>query len=69
MTNEELIKLNTSILLIGFKIDSLIKALPKENEEVYKSIIADKKELFLSTVAKHLSDDKVSEFLSMLDVD
>lgn len=69
MTNEELIKLNTSILLIGFKIDSLIRALPKEHKEVYKSIIADKKELFLSTVAKHLPEDKVSEFLSMLDVD
>lgn len=69
MSDEDLLKLNTSILLIGFKIDALVKSLPNEQKETYRNIIADKKELFLSKVAKHLPEDKVSEFLSMLDVD
>lgn len=69
MNNEELLKLNTSLLLIGFKIDALVKSLPKEQKETYRSIIADKKELFISKLAKSLPKDKVDEFLLMLDVD
>lgn len=69
MNNEELLKLNTSILMVGFKLDALIKAMPDEQKEVYKSIIADKKEIFISRLAKFLPEDKVSEFLLMLDVD
>lgn len=41
MTNEELLKLNTSILLIGFKIDALIKSMPDGQKEIYKNVIAD----------------------------
>lgn len=69
MNNEELLKLNTSLLLIGFKIDALVKSLPKEQKEIYRSIIADKKELFISKLAKSLPKDTVGEFLLMLDVD
>lgn len=69
MTNEELLKLNTSLLLIGFKIDALIKSMPDGQKEIYKNVIADKKDIFTSKMAKHLSEDKVSEFLLMLDVD
>lgn len=69
MTNEELLKLNTSLLLIGFKIDALVKSLPKEQKEIYRSVITNKKELFLSKLAKSLPKDTVDEFLSMLDVD
>ena len=69
MNNEELLKLNTSLLLIGFKIDALVKSLPKEQKEIYRSVITNKKELFLSKLAKSLPKDTVDEFLSMLDVD
>lgn len=69
MNNEELLKLNTSLLLIGFKIDALLKSLPKEQKEIYKSVIADKKELFMSKLAKSLPKDTVDEFLLMLDAD
>ncbi|MCJ1805435.1 hypothetical protein MRP92_00705 [Flavobacterium covae] len=69
MNNEELLKLNTSLLLIGFKIDALVKSLPKEQKEIYKSVITDKKELFMSKLAKSLPKDTVDEFLLMLDVD
>ena len=69
MNNEELLKLNTSLLLIGFKIDALVKSLPKEQKEIYRSIITDKKELFTSKLAKSLPKDTVDGFLLMLDVD
>lgn len=69
MNNEELLKLNTSLLLIGFKIDALLKSLPQEQKQIYKSVIADKKELFMSKLAKSLPKDTVDEFLLMLDVD
>jgi hypothetical protein len=69
MTNEELLKLNTSLLLIGFKIDALLKSLLNEQKETYRNIIANKKEIFLSKLAKSLPKDTVDEFLLMLDVD
>jgi len=69
MSNEELLKLNTSLLLIGFKIDALVKSLPAEQKVIYKEIIELKKELFTSKLAKSLPKDTVGEFLLMLDVD
>jgi hypothetical protein len=69
MTNTELIEINLSIMMIVFKTDSLVKALTSEQREVYKNSIKDYKKVFLDGVAKHLPKDRVSEFLSMLDVD
>jgi len=69
MNNEELLMLNTSLLMIGFKLDALIKSLPAEQKEIYKGVISNQKALFTSKLAKHLPEDKVSEFLLMLDVD
>ena len=69
MNKEELLELNISLLLLGFKVDALVKSLTEEQKEVYKNLISERKKLFSSTMAKSLPEDKVSEFLLMLDVD
>ena len=69
MTNTEVFEINLSLMMIGFKTDSLIKALTPEQKKIYKSSIDEYKKVFLDKSAKHLPKDRVYEFLSMLDVD
>lgn len=69
MTNTEIFEINLSIMMLGFKTDSLIKSLTNEQKEIYKKSINEYKKVFLDGVAKHLPKDRVSEFLLMLDVD
>ena len=69
MTNTEISEINLSIMMLGFKTDSLIKSLTNEQKEIYKKSINEYKKVFLDGVAKHLPKDRVSEFLLMLDVD
>ena len=67
MTNTEVFEINLSLMMIGFKTDSLIKALTPEQREIYKSSIDEYKKVFLDKSAKHLPKDKVSEFLLLLE--
>ena len=69
MTNTEAFEINLSLMIIGFKTDSLIKALTSEQREIYKKSIEDSKKIFLDGVAKHLPKDRVSQLLLMLDAD
>ena len=69
MTSTEIFEINLSIMMLGFKTDSLIKSLTDEQKEIYKKSINECKKVFLDGVAKHLPKDRVSEFLLMLDVD
>ena len=69
MTNTEVFEINLSLMMIGFKTDSLIKSLSAEQKEIYKKSINEYKKVFLDGVAKHLPKDRVSEFLLMLDAD
>ncbi len=69
MTSTEIFEINLSIMMLGFKTDSLIKSLTDEQKEIYKKSINEYKKVFLDGVAKHLPKDRVSEFLLMLDVD
>jgi hypothetical protein len=69
MDKKELLELNLPIMLLGFKIDSLVKSLTEEQKMVYLKQIDTYKQIFLSKSAKFLTDEQVSEFLSMLDVD
>ena len=69
MTSTEIFEVNLSIMILGFKTDSLIKSLTDEQKEIYKKSINEYKKVFLDGVAKHLPKDRVSEFLLMLDVD
>lgn len=69
MTSTEIFEVNLSIMILGFKTDSLIKSLTDEQKEIYKKSINECKKVFLDGVAKHLPKDRVSEFLLMLDVD
>lgn len=69
MTNTEILEMNIPLVLIGFKIDSLIKSLSSEQKEIYKSSIEDYKKIFLDKLATHLPKDKALELLSMLDID
>ena len=54
-------------MIIGFKTDSLIKALTPEQREIYKNSIEEYKKVFLDGVAKHLPKDRVSELLLLLE--
>lgn len=67
MTSTEIFEVNLSIMILGFKTDSLIKSLTDEQKEIYKKSINEYKKVFLDAVAKHLPKDRVSEFLLMLD--
>ena len=67
MTSTEIFEVNLSIMILGFKTDSLIKSLTDEQKEIYKKSINECKKVFLDGVAKHLPKDRVSEFLLMLD--
>ncbi len=69
MINKEIFEMNLPIMMIGFKIDSLIKSLTSEQKDVYQKSIEEYKKVFLDGVAKHLPEDRVSELLSMLDLD
>lgn len=69
MTSTEIFEINLSIMMLGFKTDSLIKSLTDEQKEIYKKSINECKKVFLDGVAKHLPKDRVSEFLLMLDAD
>ena len=69
MTSTEIFEVNLSIMILGFKTDSLIKSLTDEQKEIYKKSINEYKKVFLYGVAKHLPKDRVSEFLLMLDAD
>lgn len=69
MTSTEIFEVNLSIMILGFKTDSLIKSLTDEQKEIYKKSINECKKVFLDGVAKHLPKDRVSEFLLMLDAD
>ena len=69
MTSTEIFEINLSIMMLGFKTDSLIKSLTDEQKEIYKKSINEYKKVFLDGVAKHLPKDRVSEFLLMLDAD
>ena len=69
MTSTEIFEVNLSIMILGFKTDSLIKSLTDEQKEIYKKSINEYKKVFLDGVVKHLPKDRVSEFLLMLDVD
>lgn len=69
MTSTEIFEVNLSIMILGFKTDSLIKSLTDEQKEIYKKSINEYKKVFLDGVAKHLPKDRVSEFLLMLDAD
>ena len=67
VTNTEVFEINLSLMMIGFKTDSLIKSLTDEQKEIYKKSINECKKVFLDGVAKHLPKDKVSEFLLLLE--
>ena len=67
MTNTEIFEINLSIMMLGFKTDSLIKALTPEQREIYKNSIEEYKKVFLDGVAKHLPKDRVSELLLLLE--
>lgn len=69
MDKKELLELNLAIMLLGFKIDALVKSLTEEQKMVYLKQIDTYKQIFLNKSATFLSDEQVSEFLSMLDVD
>ncbi len=69
MTEKEYFEINLSIMMISFKIDALIKSLSTEQKGIYIDVISEHKRTFLDGVAKHLPEDRVLEFLSMLDVD
>ena len=69
MTSTEIFEINLSIMMLGFKTDSLIKSLTDEQKEIYKKSINEYKKVFLDGGAKHLPKDRVFEFLLMLDVD
>lgn len=69
MDKKELFELNLAIMLLGFKIDALVKSLTEEQKMVYLKQIDTYKQIFLNKSATFLSDEQVSEFLSMLDVD
>ena len=67
MTSTEIFEVNLSIMILGFKTDSLIKSLTDEQKEIYKKSINEYKKVFLDGVAKHLPKDRVSEFLLLLE--
>ena len=67
MTSTEIFEINLSIMMLGFKTDSLIKALTPEQREIYKNSIEEYKKVFLDGVAKHLPKDRVSELLLLLE--
>ena len=67
MTSTEIFEVNLSIMILGFKTDSLIKALTPEQREIYKNSIEEYKKVFLDGVAKHLPKDRVSELLLLLE--
>ena len=67
MTNTEVFEINLSLMMIGLKTDSLIKALTPEQREIYKNSIEEYKKVFLDGVAKHLPKDRVSELLLLLE--
>lgn len=69
MDKKELLELNLPIMLLGFKIDALVKSLTEEQKMVYLKQIDIYKQIFLNKSATFLPDEQVSEFLSMLDVD
>ena len=69
MDKKELLELNLAIMLLGFKIDALVKSLTEAQKIVYLKQIDTYKQIFLNKSATFLSDEQVSEFLSMLDVD
>ena len=67
MTSTEIFEINISIMMLGFKTDSLIKSLTDEQKEIYKKSINEYKKVFLDGVAKHLPKDRVSELLLLLE--
>ena len=67
MTSTEIFEVNLSIMILGFKTDSLIKSLTDEQKEIYKKSINECKKVFLDGVAKHLPKDRVSELLLLLE--
>ena len=67
MTSTEIFEVNLSIMMLGFKTDSLIKSLTDEQKEIYKKSINEYKKVFLDGVAKHLPKDRVSELLLLLE--
>jgi hypothetical protein len=69
MTKSETLEINLPTMMIGFKLQSLIKALSPEQKIIYKNSIEDCKRTFLSESAKHLPEDKVSQFLLLLECD
>ncbi|MDA6069049.1 hypothetical protein NJT12_05380 [Flavobacterium sp. AC] len=68
MTNQDVFDINIPILVIGFKINALIKTLSPEQQEIFKDCMEDAKTTIREGIGKHLTEEKLDEICEILDV-
>ncbi|MFH7010286.1 hypothetical protein ACHRV5_00355 [Flavobacterium sp. FlaQc-52] len=67
MTNQDVFDINIPILVIGFKINALIKTLDPEKQEIFKNCMEEAKITVRKEIGKHLTEEKLDEICKILD--